>query len=77
MEDRTMATITLEYDASSSFAVSFLDTLKKSGAFKIAKPMSIHKSEEAKEAKRIAQSVCGVRDGKIKTRPLSSLLNEL
>ena len=77
MEDRTMATITLEYDARSSFAVSFLDTLKKSGAFKIAKPMSIHKSEEAKEAKRIAQSVCGVRDGKIKTRPLSSLLNEL
>lgn len=69
-----MATITLEYDARNSFALSFLETLKKSGSFKIAKPVSIPKSEEAK---KIARSVCGVRDGKIKTRSLSCLLNEL
>ncbi len=72
-----MATITLEYNARNSFALSFLETLKKSGAFKIANPVSIHKSKEAKEAKKIAKNVCGVRDGIIKTRSLSSLLNEL
>jgi hypothetical protein len=63
-----MATITLEYDGRSTVFQQLIQLFISLGG-KV-------KSTNSREAEDIARSYAGVKSGRIKTRPLSKLLEE-
>ena len=64
-----MATITLEYDGRSTVFQQLIQLFISLGG-KI-------KATDSKEAEDIAKNYSGVKSGRIKTRPLSQLFEEL
>lgn len=68
-KELNMATITLEYDGRNTVFNQLIKLFVSLGG-KV-------KTASSKEAKEIAECCAGVKSGKIKTRPLSQLIDEL
>lgn len=63
----TMATVTINYDARNAFAVSMIETLKKSGAFQFATPATKPKAPAKKKMASIDISLKEIEEGKVHT----------
>lgn len=68
-----MATITLQYDARNTIFKQLIQLfISLGGKVEVKEDDAL-----GDEARKIAQNYSDVKKGKIKTRPISSLLNEL
>ena len=70
-----MATITIKYDARNTTINKFIDFIVSLGVEVVGKSTSNKKVNS--EVKEIANSYSSVKNGKIKTRPVEQLLDQL
>ncbi len=60
-----MATVTINYDARNAFAVSMIETLKKSGAFQFAAPVTKPKTSAKAKMSSVEISLKEIEEGKV------------
>ena len=60
-----MATVTINYDARNAFAVSMIETLKKSGAFQFATPATKSKGAAKTKMSSAEISLKEIEEGKV------------
>lgn len=60
-----MATVTINYDARNAFAVSMIETLKKSGAFQFATPATKSKGAAKTKMSSAEISMKEIEEGKV------------
>lgn len=60
-----MATVTINYDARNAFAVSMIETLKKSGAFHFATPVTKAKGSTKTKMSSAEISLKEIEEGKV------------